>query len=151
MRATSENRGDLAAAAARASMSVVEYVRALRREAAWEEALAAVREDSDEEPGERREQQDQQDQRGHGDPGSGDPGSTGRESGGSEAAGPQERASRVLGPARSTCDGSVRPTIRSASAATSIIASRSMPVPMPMSSTMCTSSSVAMLPEAPGA
>ena len=39
----------------------------------------------------------------------------------------------------------------SASAAAAIIASRSMPVTTPMSSTMCTSSSVAMLPVAPGA
>ena len=39
----------------------------------------------------------------------------------------------------------------SASAAAAIIASRSMPVATPMSSTMCTSSSVAMLPVAPGA
>ena len=58
---------------------------------------------------------------------------------------------RVRGPARSTCDGSVRPTRRSASPAASIIASRSTPVATPMSSTMCTSSSVAMLPVAPGA
>ena len=35
---------------------------------------------------------------------------------------------RVRGPARSTCDGSVRPTMRSAVAAASINASRSMPV-----------------------
>ncbi len=45
----------------------------------------------------------------------------------------------------------MRPTIVSAWAATSIIASRSTPVATPMSSTMCTSSSVAMLPVAPGA
>jgi hypothetical protein len=140
MRATSERREDLAAAAARAGLSVIEYVRALRREAAWEEALAAVREDSDEGPEVHREPGEGEDP-GSGDPGSGEP----------EPADAQERASRVRGPARSTCEGSVRPTIRSASAATSIIASRSMPVSMPMSSTMCTSSSVAMLPEAPGA
>src|SRR5581483_573207 len=56
-----------------------------------------------------------------------------------------------LGPARSTWEGSTRPTMRSASAAASIIASRSTPVDTPMSSTMWTSSSVAMLPVAPGA
>src|SRR5499427_1341182 len=57
----------------------------------------------------------------------------------------------VRGPARSTWDGSSRPTMRSAAAAASIIAARSTPVPTPMSSTMYTSSSVAMLPLAPGA
>ena len=55
------------------------------------------------------------------------------------------------GPARSTWEGRSRPTMPSASAAAAIIASRSMPVATPMSSTMCTSSSVAMLPVAPGA
>src|SRR5579859_2869494 len=58
---------------------------------------------------------------------------------------------RVRGPARSTWEGSSRPTMRSASAAAPIMASRSTPVATPMSSTMCTSSSVAMLPVAPGA
>src|ERR1017187_321524 len=63
----------------------------------------------------------------------------------------QARIVPVRGPALSTCDGSCRPMIRSASAAASIIASRSMPVATPMSSTMWTSSSVAILPVAPGA
>ena len=45
----------------------------------------------------------------------------------------------------------MRPTMPSASAAAAIMASRSIPVLTPMSSTMCTSSSVAMLPVAPGA
>src|SRR5581483_9010966 len=44
---------------------------------------------------------------------------------------------RVRGPARSTWLGNVRPTSRSAVAAASIIASRSIPVSTPMSSTMC--------------
>src|SRR5271166_2310330 len=57
----------------------------------------------------------------------------------------------VRGPARSTWEGRVRPTMPSASAAAAIIASRSIPVATPMSSTMWTSSSVAMLPVAPGA
>ena len=67
------------------------------------------------------------------------------------ASGAQAGTVRVRGPARSTWDGNVRPTIASARAATSIMAARSMPVATPMSSTMCTSSSVAMLPVAPGA
>src|ERR1700722_6327796 len=58
---------------------------------------------------------------------------------------------RVRGPARSTCDGSFRPMTCSASAAAAIIASRSIPVATPMSSTMWISSSVAMLLVAPGA
>ena len=45
----------------------------------------------------------------------------------------------------------MRPTMPSASAAVAIMASRSIPVATPMSSAMYTSSSVAMLPVAPGA
>src|SRR4051812_42245961 len=57
----------------------------------------------------------------------------------------------VRGPARRTPDGSVRPSSFSAISAVTISRSRSIPVSKPMSCSMWTTSSVATLPEAPGA
>lgn len=59
--------------------------------------------------------------------------------------------SRVLGPARRTPESRPRPTMPWAVSATATSASRSTPVSIPMSSSMCTTSSVATLPLAPGA
>ena len=58
---------------------------------------------------------------------------------------------RVRAPACSNALGSSRPTMSCASAAQSSNASRSMPVSISMSSSMCTRSSVTALPDAPGA